>query len=63
MKKRPQSLSAVNRTDSVDKKLAGGLLALALIGGTGVTTYAADANRGGILLSLRQVHKSIPLAA
>lgn len=47
MKKRPQSLSAVNRTDSVDKKLAGGLLALALIGGTGVTTYAADANGGG----------------
>lgn len=47
MKKRPQSLSAVNRTGSVDKKLAGGLLALALIGGTGVTTYAADGNRGG----------------
>lgn len=48
MKKRPQSLSAVNRTGSVDKKLASGLLALALIGGTGVTTYAADGNRGGV---------------
>lgn len=63
MKKRPQSLSAVNRTGSVDKKLAGGLLALALIGGTGVTTYAADGNRGGILLNLRQVHRSTPSAA
>lgn len=53
MKKRPKSLSATNSANRVDRKLVCGLLACALIGGTGLTSYAADSNGGGIRLTLR----------
>lgn len=47
MKKRPKSLPATHSAQPVDRKLACGLLAAALIGGTAITSYAADSNRGG----------------
>ncbi len=61
MKKRPKSLPATHSAQPVDRKLACGLLAAALIGGTAITSYAADSNRGDILLFLNQLAKSIPL--
>ncbi|MEZ3562130.1 hypothetical protein [uncultured Duncaniella sp.] len=48
MKQRPKSLSSVLGSNNVDRKLACGVLAFALIGGTGMTAHAADSNRGGI---------------
>lgn len=47
MKKRPKSLPATHSAQPVDRKLACGLLAAALIGGSAITSYAADSNRGG----------------
>lgn len=47
MKKRPKSLSATYSANRVDRKLVCGLLACALIGGTGLTSYATDSNGGG----------------
>lgn len=47
MKQRPKSLSSVLGSNNVDRKLACGVLAFALIGGTGMTAHAADSNRGG----------------
>lgn len=49
MKQRPKSLSSVLGSNNVDRKLACGVLAFALIGGTGMTAHAADSNRGGYL--------------
>lgn len=47
MKQRPKSLSSVLGSNNVDRKLACGVLAFALIGGTGIAANAADSNRGG----------------
>ena len=47
MKKSPKSLSAVHNANVVDRKLACGLLTLALMGGAGINAYAADSNMGG----------------
>lgn len=49
MKQRPKSLSSVLGSNNVDRKLACGVLAFALMGGTGMTAHAADSNRGGYL--------------
>ena len=49
MKQRPKSLSSVLGSNNVDRKLACGVLAFALMGGTGMTAHAADSIRGGYL--------------
>lgn len=63
MKKRPKSLPATHSAQPVDRKLACGLLAAALIGGSAITSYAADSNRGVILLFLNQLARNIQFPA